>query len=126
MPLIPITTTFIALYVLTIVPMTGWVGLMRGKLDVLRGHGNDPVLEKRVRIHGNLIENGPAVALMLGASEIMGAPSWALWLTIGAFAIGRVIHYIQFDEKTRAGGMSFTQFPAAFLAIWCLYSIYLA
>lgn len=126
MTTIPITTTFIAAYVIALVLMTGWVGIFRGKLDVLRGHGNDPVLEKRIRIHGNFIENAPAVALAMGAAELLGTSAWALWLAAIAFFAGRLMHYFLYDAKSRAMAMSVTQFPAAFLAVWCLYAIYFA
>lgn len=126
MTTIPITTTFIAVYVIALVPMTGWVGLLRGKLDVLRGHGNDPVLEKRIRIHGNFVENAPAMAFVLGASELLGTAAWALWLAAISFFAGRFMHYVLYDAKSRAVAMSITQFPAALLAVWCLYSIYIA
>ena len=126
MTIIPITTTFIAIYVIALVLMTGWVGIFRGKLDVLRGHGNDPVLEKRIRIHGNFIENAPAVALAMGAAELLGTDAWALWLAAIAFFAGRLMHYFLYDAKSRAMAMAVTQFPAAFLAVWCLYVIYFA
>lgn len=118
-----ITTVFIALYTISLVPLTGWVGVLRGQLNTLRGDGNDAVLEKRIRIHGNYIENAPAMALILGASELQGAPSWALWSSIFCFALGRIAHYILYDKKTRAVAMSLTQFPSALLGFWCLYSI---
>lgn len=126
MPMIPVTTTFIALFAITLVPLTGWVGLLRGKLGAFRGDGDYPALQKRIRIHGNLIENAPAMALVLGAAEILGMASWILWLAVCSFLIGRVMHYFVFDKTVRAGAMSLTQFPAALLGLWCLYMVYLA
>jgi len=126
MPMIPVTTTFIALFAITLVPLTGWVGVLRGKLGAFRGDDDNPVLQKRIRIHGNLIENAPAMALVLGAAEILGMTSWILWLAVCSFFVGRVLHYIVFDKTVRAGAMSLTQFPAALLGTWCLYMVYLA
>ncbi|MEP3847607.1 MAG: hypothetical protein ABJM43_19860 [Paracoccaceae bacterium] len=72
MTAIPVTITFVAIYAIALVVLTGWIGLFRGKIGVLRGHGDNAVLEKRIRYHGNLIENAPAIALVLGASESLG------------------------------------------------------
>lgn len=126
MTTIPITITFIALFVVALNFLTGWIGLFRGRVGVLRNHGDDRDLEKRIRIHGNFTENAPAMALVLAAAEILGASPWALWLAVFAFVVGRVLHFILYDKATRALGMLFTQIPAALLGIWCLYTLYLS
>lgn len=118
-----ITTLFISLYAISLVPLTGWVGVLRGRLGAFRGDGHNQVLEKRIRIHGNYTENAPAMALVLGVSELQGAPSWALWGAVLCFVLGRIAHFILFDSKARAGAMSLTQFPAALLGIWCVYKL---
>lgn len=126
MTAIPITTTFIAFYAIALAILTGWIGLFRGKIGVLRGHGDNAILEKRIRYHGNLIENAPAMALVLGASELLGLASWALWLAVGAFVLGRVTYFKLYDKEIRALAMSMTQFPAGLLGLWCLYAIYIS
>lgn len=126
MSAIPVTTTFIALYAIALVPLTGWIGVLRGKLGILRGYGGNPVLEKRIRYHGNLIENAPAMALVLGASELLGIAPWILWAASCAFVVGRIMYFNLYDNKLRALAMSVTQFPAGLLALWCLYSLYLS
>lgn len=123
---IPVTTTFIAIYALVLIPMTGWVGILRGRLGALRGTGDNAVLEKRIRIHGNLTEIAPVLALSMGASEMLGMPAYALWLAFGTFIVGRVMHYYLFDSNAWAMGMLVSQLPVALLSAWCLYSIYLA
>lgn len=126
MTAIPVTTTFIALYAIALVFLTGWIGLFRGKIDVLRGHGDNSILEKRIRFHGNLIENAPAMALVLGASELLGMTSWILWLAVCIFVLGRVMHFNLYDKKTRGLAMAMTQFPAGLLALWCLFAVYIS
>ncbi len=123
---LPVTVTFIALYALILVPLTGWIGLMRGRENILRGHGDNRVLEKRIRFHGNLTENAPAMALVLGASEFLGMASWMLWAGVGSFVVGRVLYFQLYDKEVRALAMSLTQFPAGLLGLWCLYTIYIA
>ncbi len=125
MTTIPVTITFISLYAVALVILTGWIGLFRGKVGILRGHGGDAVLEKRIRYHGNLIENAPAMALVLGASESLGMTSWVLWLAVCSFVVGRVLYFQLYDLKIRALAMSLTQFPAGLLALWCIFAIYI-
>jgi uncharacterized membrane protein YecN with MAPEG domain len=50
---LPVTFTLVSVLVILMIPLTGWVGLRRG--ETLRGDGGDPVLFKRIRIHGNLM-----------------------------------------------------------------------
>lgn len=71
-------------------------------------------------------ENAPAVALTLGASELLGAAPWALWLTVVLFILGRLLHVKLYDNGKRNMAMALTQFPAAFLAVWYFYAIYIA
>jgi uncharacterized membrane protein YecN with MAPEG domain len=125
MTTIPVTTTFIALYAIVLVFLTGWIGLFRGKIGVLRGHGDNSTLEKRIRFHGNLIENAPAMALVLGASELLGMATWILWLAVCAFVLGRIMYFSLYDKEIRALAMSLTQFPAGLLALWCLFAVYI-
>jgi len=63
--LLPITFTFVSVLAILLIPLTGWVGIKRGKIGVLRGDGGDSDLFKRIRIHGNLMENAPLFALVL-------------------------------------------------------------
>ena len=40
--------------------------------------------------------------------------------------VGRILYFNLFDKEMRALAMSVTQFPAALLAIWCLYAVYIS
>lgn len=126
MTTIPVTTTFIALFAITLVLLTSWVGVCRGRYGILRGHGDNLILEKRIRYHGNLIENAPAMALVLGASEVLGMTPWILWLAICSFVVGRILYFKLYDKEIRALAMSLTQFPGGLLALWCLYAVYIS
>lgn len=121
---LPITFTFISLYAISLPILSGWIGLYRGKVNILRSHGNDPILFKRIRIYGNLIEVAPAFALMLAVSEFLGLTQNWLWAAVGAFLVGRFLHYCLFDSKARGAAMGLTLFPAAFLGIWSLLKIW--
>lgn len=121
---LPVTFTFISLYAISLPILSGWVGLYRGKVNILRSYGNDPILFKRIRIYGNLIEVAPAFALMLAVAEFLGLTQNWLWMAVGAFLVGRFLHYLLFDNKIRGAAMGLTLFPAAILGIWSLLKIW--
>jgi uncharacterized membrane protein YecN with MAPEG domain len=121
----PVTITFIALYSIVLIPIAGWIGTYRSSINALRGDGGDPILFKRIRIHANLTENAPVMALALGASEMLGMTQWILWLAVCSFLIGRISHYKLYDCQMRAFAMLLTQLSAALLGVWCLYTLYI-
>jgi hypothetical protein len=122
---IPVTLTFIAMCGLALLPMTGWIGVHRASERILRGDGGDPVLFKRIRIHGNFIENAPITALTLGGAEMLGLASMWLWLGLAAFVAGRIVHYLLYDRPSRGIGMTLTTLPAAAWGGWILWTVWL-
>ena len=118
------TLTFIAMCGLVLLPMTGWIGVHRGSVRILRGDGGDPVLFKRIRIHGNFIENAPTTALTLAGAELLGLAQMWLWLGLAAFVTGRVTHYVLYDRPSRAVGMTLTTLPAAAWGVWILWTVW--
>ncbi|WP_040615828.1 MAPEG family protein [Roseibium sp. TrichSKD4] len=120
----PVTFTFVSCYAIVLVCLTAWIGLYRGKTNTLRGEGQDPVLFKRSRFYGNLIENGPAMALVLGASEAMGLSAIWLWIAVSSFVAGRILYFVLYDQKVRAVPMIMTQFPAAAIGVWVILTIW--
>lgn len=123
---LPVTYTVLGILAVLLIPLTGWVGLRRDKIGgVLRGDGGDPTLFKRIRIHGNLMENVPVFILVLGASEAASlGPLW-LWLAVATFLAGRVLHFILYDSGKRGLAMLVTLLPGALMGIWLLSSIWL-
>ena len=123
--LLPITFTFISVLAILMIPMTGWIGMRRDKIGrVLRGDGGDPILFKRIRIHGNLMENAPLLALTLGAAEYTGLrPAW-LWLAVATFIVGRALHYALFDSTKRGLAMLITVLPSVLMGAWLLAQIW--
>lgn len=120
--LLPVTFTFIGVLAILLIPLTGWVGMRRGK--TLRGDGGDPVLFKRIRIHGNLMENAPLFALVLGASEAAGLGRPWLWLAIGTFIAGRGLHFALYDSPLRGGAMLVTLLPGVLMSLWLLARVW--
>lgn len=120
----PVTLTFVAMCGLVLLPMTAWIGMYRDSIRILRGDGGNPVLSKRIRIHGNFIENAPITALTLGGAELLGlGPVW-LWLGLAAFVAGRIVHYVLYDRPSRGIGMLLTTLPAAAWGAWILWTVW--
>lgn len=115
-----VSFTFVALSTFVPFLLTAWIGMRRGKLGILRGHGDDAELFWRSRIHGNFIETAPLVALALLVAEAVGVGDGWLWATVVAFFVGRVAHALRFDHKDRALGMTLTTGPAMVLGITIL------
>lgn len=120
---LPVTFTFVSVLAILMIPLTGWVGMRRG--ETLRGDGGDPVLFKRIRIHGNLMENAPLFVLVLGAAEATGLGTPWLWLAIMTFIVGRGLHYALYDTQQRGLAMLVTLLPGVFMGLWLLVQVWL-
>lgn len=124
--LLPVTFTFASILAIMLIPLTGWIGLRRDKIGgVFRGAGDDPTLFKRIRIHGNLMENAPVFILVLASSEAAGLGTAWLWIAGVTFLTGRVLHFRLFDSRKRGLAMLITLLPGAFMGIWLLLKIWL-
>jgi hypothetical protein len=56
------------------------------------GEGTDPMLLRRIRMHGNLAENAPLFLILLALVEMTGQWSAVLPYYAAAFVIARVSH----------------------------------
>jgi uncharacterized membrane protein YecN with MAPEG domain len=122
---LPVTFTFIGALAILLIPLTGWIGIPRGKLRILRGDGGNADLFKRIRIHGNLMENAPLFAMVLGAAELSGLGQPQLWLAVSTFLLGRVLHYVLYDSQLRGGAMLLTVLPGVVMGGWLLLRIWM-
>ena len=91
--LLIITSVLAAGLLVLLVGLSAMVTARRAMLGGLQfGDGEDDILRRRVRAHGNLIEIAPMVLLGLGLAEYAGAPQvLVLWSAI-IFFTGRVLH----------------------------------
>ena len=121
---LPVTLTFISICAAMLIPLSGWIGLYRSKIGVLRGDGGNPVLFKRIRIHGNFVENAPLTALAMAGAEGLGLASTWLWTGFGTFLAGRILHYMLYDTTARGFGMLLTTLPAFGWGAWILWRIW--
>ncbi|MBE9031731.1 MAPEG family protein [filamentous cyanobacterium LEGE 11480] len=68
------------------------VGLTRAQSQVGIGDGGDPALARKIRVHGNLIENAPIFLIVLGLLEMTGISRSLVSILGLAFFLVRIAH----------------------------------
>jgi len=96
------------------------------------GDGGDIEMQRRIRIHGNLVEYAPIFFLGLFALAALGAPIAAVHGFGIVFTLARLGHAFNFNNKEgvkgapkgRFYGTLFTWLSTLFLALTLLYFIF--
>ena len=102
-----IALLFASLHVLLMLALLVPVARHRHSQRIGLGTGGDAALERKIRVHGNFIENAPLALLLLALLELCGLPAPWLW-TLGAMLLlGRVLHAVGFSRRS---GHSFGRF----------------
>lgn len=99
-----ISATLAAFLLLLQAIMMVSVGLHRTKVKVGIGISDDPVLERKVRRHGNLAENAAIFVVVLALMELSGATSTVVTWFAGIFALARLFHATGFSHVDGAQG----------------------
>jgi uncharacterized membrane protein YecN with MAPEG domain len=108
-----ITPCYAAVLALLFVLLSARVISARRTSRVVLGSGDDPGLERRVRVHGNFAEYVPLALLLLGMAELRGAGPILLH-GLGLTLVGaRVLHALGLsrtpeDLRLRTVGMAGT------------------
>jgi uncharacterized membrane protein YecN with MAPEG domain len=94
MHMLPITVTvcLTGIFALMLIALSLNVSLRRRDLKLARGDGGDEALQRRIRAHGNFIENAPFCILVVLALEAVLATSDIIWLVAAAFIVARILH----------------------------------
>ncbi|WP_297771881.1 MAPEG family protein [uncultured Roseovarius sp.] len=92
---------------------------------VTLGDGDDKMLGKRIRVHGNFAEYAPMALILLTLAELQGAPLWVVHLLGLMLLAGRVIHAIGLGRTPqimllRRAGMILTFAMIAISALACI------
>jgi uncharacterized membrane protein YecN with MAPEG domain len=121
----PVTALYGALLALLILVLAGRVSLLRSKLNVGMGHGNDPDLAKAIRAHGNAVEWILPMLILLLVSELDGANRVFLHACGATFVAARLAHAIGLARTSKRSsgrfwGAAGTYLVIAALAIWNL------
>jgi uncharacterized membrane protein YecN with MAPEG domain len=121
----PVTALYGALLALLILVLAGRVSLLRSKLNVGMGHGNDPDLAKAIRAHGNAVEWILPMLILMLVSELDGASRVFLHACGVTFVAARLAHAMGLSRTSKRSsgrfwGAAGTYLVIAALAIWDL------
>lgn len=69
------------------------------------GHGDDAVLLRRIRGHGNFAEYVPLILAMVAMLELGGQPAWSLHAIGATLVLARLLHGValSYTEKWKFG-----------------------
>jgi uncharacterized protein len=89
------------------------------------GKGDDELLQRAVRAHGNLTEYLPTMLILLFFLETSGVAGTKLHVLAGAFLLGRVMHgicmgFMRSSMPMRVVGTALTLLPLAGAALLLL------
>ena len=107
-----ITLLFASLHLLVLLTLLVPIPRHRHARKIGLGDGGDMALMRKVRAHGNFIENAPIGLLALGLLELCGLQATWLWVSGGTLLLGRVLHAF---GLSRSGGYSLGRFTGTVL-----------
>jgi len=98
-----ITPIYAGLLALLYFVLSYRVVLMRDKISL--GDGGNPILQRRIRAHGNFAEYVPFILVMLGFLELNHLPFYALHILGLTLLIARLLHgySLSFTESFKFG-----------------------
>ncbi|MBV6633061.1 MAG: MAPEG family protein [Alphaproteobacteria bacterium] len=74
------------------------IGAYRRKSRIGVGFAEDPNLERMIRRHGNLAENGGLFLIVLALAELLQTPMSMVIAFAGVFFVARLLHAISFSS----------------------------
>ncbi|MEH6660652.1 MAG: MAPEG family protein [Parasphingorhabdus sp.] len=96
------------------------VGMHRIRNRINLGTGDDPVLERKIRRHGNLAENAALFIVVLALAEMTVVPNNVVAIIAIIFIIGRILHAIALSTVAGSQGAKTGKIFQAFRAIGAL------
>lgn len=116
-----ITALYAGLAALIFLWLTWAVVGHRRSGKIVHGDGGDKVVAKSIRGHANAAEQMPMILIMLGLTEMLGAPAIAVHIAGIAFILGRLFHGLHFNGHigfwARPLGMVLTLTTSGVLAL---------
>jgi uncharacterized membrane protein YecN with MAPEG domain len=126
--LMPIALTAAGAAALMLVWLSLRVVLVRRAANVELGDGGSEPLTRRIRAHGNFVENAPFFLLLVALLELNGAGERVLWAATIAFFLVRLAHVFGMDRKApnalRIVGAVGTWTVLLLLGGWAIYLTY--
>lgn len=96
LPIIAATAAAVLAFMQVVLMMT--VGLKRRASGVSLGDGGDAELNRRIRRHGNFIENAPMFLILLSLFEAMGGAQPVAMGLAGLFLAARISHALSLSS----------------------------
>ncbi|MGB4248959.1 MAG: MAPEG family protein [Pseudohongiellaceae bacterium] len=121
-----ITSILTGLFCLFMVTLSLRVSLRRREMNVSVGDGGDKVLQRRIRAHGNFIENAPLMVLAVAVIEYNAGVRWLVAVIALAFLVSRVVHAIGilYMERPTLRAIAMVMQHSAFVVagLWLLWT----
>jgi uncharacterized protein len=109
--------SYSAVLILLGVALAWRVIVIRRSQRIGLGDGEDKVLRRRIRAHGNFSEYAPLLIGLLIALSLVGAKEWAIHLVGVTGVTGRILHAIGLSGS---GGSSFPRVGGMILTLSAL------
>lgn len=93
-----------------------------------QGKGDDELLQRAIRAHGNFAEYVPFMLIILYLLEVSGTSPSKLHVLGGAFLLGRIMHgicmgFLRSNMPLRVGGTALTLIPFISSAVALLFKV---
>ena len=126
--MLPITLTIAAAAAVLHIWLAGRVSQLRRGFRISIGDGGNEALHRRIRAHGNYIENMPLVLILLALLELAGGDARILWGAAIIFIVARLLHAFGMDRtppsKLRMFGMMGSVLALLILAGYAVFLLY--
>lgn len=120
-----ITALYAGILGLLYLPLAANVIRIRRSDSISLGDGGNPLLERRIRAHGNFAEYAPIALILIALAEAGGSPYWLIHGLGIALVAGRAMHAVALTSLTprsvaRVGGMVATLNVIGIAAVVCI------
>jgi len=120
-----VVPTYAAILTLIYVFLSARVVRMRGLARINLGHGDNPAMERRIRVHGNFAEYVPLALLLLAFMEMQAHSRYILHILCIILIVARIVHAIGVTPveerlRLRIAGAAMTFFVLIVAAIFLL------
>jgi uncharacterized membrane protein YecN with MAPEG domain len=127
--ILPITLTLAGAAAILHIWLAARVSRLRRLFKIGVGDGGNEALLRRIRAHGNYVENAPFFLILIGLIELAGGDRRILWGIGIAFILARIVHAFGMDGparvRLRIAGMATSALVLIGLAIWALSYAYI-
>jgi hypothetical protein len=124
---LPVTISTTAIFVLMLTGLSLLVSLRRKDLNLLSGDGDDRILRRRIRTHGNFIENAPLIVFLVLSLEAVLTTSSAVWGVAAILVLSRILHAIGSLKRSKpliAPAMVIQHLTLLICGVWLLIQVY--